>query len=84
MGSAPLIIVRFSIQNHRWKAKNLLYPIKLSDVLLQSRNAPLNGRLRYTVDTIQGKLNGPWEKCPQKGVHIGGVSTGRGTTVIQF
>ncbi len=31
------------------------------------------------------KLNGPLDKCPQeRGVHIGGVSTGRGSTVVDL
>ena len=47
MTLARLIIVQFPIRNHRWKAQNLLYPFKLSYVVLQSRSAPLNGRLRY-------------------------------------
>ena len=49
MGLTRLIIVRFSIRNHRWKAKNLLYHPNLSDLVLQSRSAPLFGRLRYVV-----------------------------------
>ena len=43
---ARLIIVWFSTQNHRWKARNLLYQFQLSDLDLHSRRAPLNGRIR--------------------------------------
>ena len=36
---ACLIIVRFSIRNHRWKARNLLYLFQLPDHVLHSQGA---------------------------------------------
>ncbi len=44
---ARLIIVRFSIRNHCWKAENLLYRFPSPDPVLYSRRAPLNGRIQY-------------------------------------
>ena len=43
-----LIIDRFSIRDHRWKAQNLSFYPMVSDLTLLSRPAPLLGRLRYT------------------------------------
>ena len=46
----PLIIVRFSIRNHRWKARNLSFLLNLSDLTLLERPAPLLGRIRYFLE----------------------------------
>ncbi len=42
-----LIIVRFSIRNHRWKAEKVSFPSELLDMVLLERPAPLLGRIRY-------------------------------------
>ncbi len=47
-----LIIVRFSIRNHHWKAENLSFLPTLSDLTLLERPAPLLGRLRYVTFNI--------------------------------
>ncbi len=44
-----LIIVRFSIRNHRWNAQNPSFLSVYSDMNLLERPAPLLGRLRYSV-----------------------------------
>ena len=44
--TVSLIIVRFSIRNHRWKAGNLNFLYNLSDLTLLERPAPLLGRIR--------------------------------------
>ena len=46
---ARLIIVRFSIRNDHWKARNLPYHFQLSDHLLQSRSVPLFSRLPQSI-----------------------------------
>ncbi len=48
IGIVSLIIVRFSIQNHRWKAENLTFSLNLADLTLLERPVPLLGRLWYT------------------------------------
>ena len=55
-----LIIVRFCIWNHRWKAQNLTYYLKKSDLTLPARPAPLLGRIRYyrlsnNMSSVTGK-----------------------------
>ncbi len=57
IGIVSLIIVRFSIRNHRWKAGNLSFLINLSVLTLLERPAPLLGRLRYLKLLTQHPLN---------------------------
>ncbi len=67
---ACLIIVRCSIRNHRWKAKNLLYHFQLPEPVLHSRSAPLNGRLRYHERLLQAKdlVHFQYQSAPRKSI----------------
>ncbi len=56
-----LIIVRFSIRNHRWKAENLSFSLNPSALTLSERPAPLLGRLRYRC--CKAQLHMQLHKC---------------------
>ena len=47
--AVSLIIIWFSIRNHRWKAQNLSFLPTMSDATLLMCPAPLLGRIRYDV-----------------------------------